>query len=97
MCSSDLSRSGSGTVIVPNLQGRTIKEAGYILEMVGLRPVPEGSGVAIRQSYNPGAAVKRDTPVRVVFEPPGGSLETAPPAVVVEPQTPEIINSPDIH
>ncbi|KJS11563.1 MAG: stage V sporulation protein D [Peptococcaceae bacterium BRH_c8a] len=91
------SRSGGGTVIVPNLQGRTIKEAGYILEEIGLRPVPEGSGVAIRQSYNAGAAVKRGAPVRVVFEPPGDGSEKSFLAAAGEPQTPEIINSPDIH
>jgi len=90
------SRSGSGAVTVPNLKGLTIKEAGYVLEEIGLRLVPEGSGVAVRQSYSPGASVKRGAPVRVVFEPPGNSRETAPPAAAGS-ETPEIIIDPDIH
>ncbi len=89
-------RSGSGAVTVPNLKGLTIKEAGYVLEEIGLRLVPEGSGVAVRQSYRPGASVKSDAPVRVVFEPPGNSRETTSPAAAGTREQ-EILTDPDIH
>lgn len=93
-----VSRSGGGAVTVPNLRGLTIKEAGNVLEDIGLHLVPEGSGVAVRQSFNPGASVKRGAPVRVVFEPPGGDGQNAPPAAsAAETAEPEIIMDPDVH
>ncbi|MCL2336346.1 MAG: penicillin-binding transpeptidase domain-containing protein [Firmicutes bacterium] len=75
------SGNSGGTVTVPDLKGLTIKEAGAVLEELGLRLSAEGSGVAVRQSYKPGASVKKDVPVRVIFEPPVNSRETiaAPP------------------
>lgn len=91
------SRGGGDAVKVPNLAGLTIKEAGNVLEELGLRLVPEGSGVAIRQSYPPGSSVKRDAPVRVVFEPPGGDSE--PPDVESKSGQQEALIhlDPDIH
>ncbi|MCG8401104.1 MAG: stage V sporulation protein D [Firmicutes bacterium] len=93
-----VSRSG-GTVAVtvPNMRGMTIKEAGHVLENMGLRIVPEGSGVAVRQSYSPGAAVKRGAPVKVVFQPPVRDNDTGPGAVTTRQPESHIIQGPDIH
>jgi len=58
-------------VTVPDLRGLTIKESGNLLENIGLRLLPEGSGVAVQQSVNPGTKVEHDTTIKVIFEPPG--------------------------
>ncbi len=92
------SRSGGGAITVPNLQGMTIKEAGNVLEEIGLVLLPEGSGVAIRQSFKPGASVKRGTPVKVVFEPPGRNDQRVVNGPAPNPGTgQEILLDPDLH
>lgn len=58
-------------ITVPSLQGMTIKEAGNLLEAIGLRLVPEGSGVAASQSAKPGTQVTGGTVIKVKFAPPG--------------------------
>ncbi|WP_347488337.1 stage V sporulation protein D [Desulfoscipio sp. XC116] len=58
-------------ITVPSLQGLTIKEAGNLLEEIGLRLVPEGSGLAVEQSAKPGAQVTGGTAIKVKFVPPG--------------------------
>ncbi|SFG27746.1 stage V sporulation protein D (sporulation-specific penicillin-binding protein) [Desulfotomaculum arcticum] len=57
-------------VTVPNLKGMTIKEAGNILESMGLLLLPEGSGVAFSQDVQPGTKLKAGSTVKVTFKPP---------------------------
>ena len=57
-------------VTLPDLSGRTIREAGQILGSLGLRLQVEGSGLASSQSPQPGTVVKEGTVITVVFTPP---------------------------
>ncbi len=57
-------------VKVPDLQGRTMKDAGSILEKLGLKLNPVGSGLAVAQKVAPGAAVATGTGITVEFQPP---------------------------
>lgn len=59
-----------GEVTVPDLKGLTIKEAGTILEKLGLHLSPVGTGLAVRQEVAPGSKVAKDTTITVEFEPP---------------------------
>lgn len=59
-----------GEVTVPDLRGLTIKEAGTILEKLGLHLSPAGTGLAVRQEVAPGSKVAKDTTITVEFEPP---------------------------
>jgi stage V sporulation protein D (sporulation-specific penicillin-binding protein) len=56
-------------VTVPDLSGKTIREAGEILGALGLRINTDGSGVAIKQDANPGTVVKEGTFINVEFQP----------------------------
>nr|MDA8233504.1 PASTA domain-containing protein [Clostridia bacterium] len=64
------SRNGEdgGVVTVPDLKGKTMREAAAILGMMGLRLEPEGSGVAVNQTPASGIQVKVDSLVKVKFE-----------------------------
>lgn len=57
-------------VIVPDLQGLTIKEVGEILNHLELQAVPAGSGLAVQQKPAAGTAVSKKTNVRVNFSSP---------------------------
>jgi stage V sporulation protein D (sporulation-specific penicillin-binding protein) len=57
----------SDQVIVPDLTGRTIKEASIILSELGLEMAPQGSGLAVIQEPQPGSKVDKGTSVRVKF------------------------------
>ncbi|KAF1084867.1 Stage V sporulation protein D [Sporotomaculum syntrophicum] len=67
-------------ITVPMLKGLTIKEAGNLLEEIGLRLVPEGSGLAVTQSINPGTKVTSGTSVKVKFAPPSDNEVVQPPS-----------------
>jgi stage V sporulation protein D (sporulation-specific penicillin-binding protein) len=56
-------------VTVPDLKGLTIKEAGGILEKLGLHLNPTGSGIAVGQKETPGARVPKGTIITVDFQP----------------------------
>jgi len=56
-------------VIMPAVQGLTIKKTGILLADLGLSLVPEGTGKAISQSVKPGSLISRGTSVRVRFAP----------------------------
>ncbi|MFO7152636.1 MAG: stage V sporulation protein D [Bacillota bacterium] len=56
---------------VPDLTGRTMREASEILNAVGLRIDIKGSGFAVKQNPPAGAEVEIGTVVQVFFEPPG--------------------------
>jgi stage V sporulation protein D (sporulation-specific penicillin-binding protein) len=73
-------RKSGDPVTVPDLRGLSIKEAGNLLENIGLRLAPEGSGVAIEQSVKPGQKVAEGTVIKVKFTPPGREPGEKPPA-----------------
>ncbi|KKM12277.1 stage V sporulation protein D [Clostridiales bacterium PH28_bin88] len=68
-----------GLVPVPDVTGRRIREAAAMLEAMGLRLVPEGSGQAVEQDPIPGVKVEQDTSVRVKFLEAQPSVETMGP------------------
>jgi stage V sporulation protein D (sporulation-specific penicillin-binding protein) len=61
-------KPGPGKVAVPNVLGRSIRDAGDILTGAGLVFVPSGSGVAVRQSVPANGIVSLGTEVTVYFE-----------------------------
>ena len=67
-------------ITVPSLKGLTIKETGNLLEEIGLRLVPEGSGMAVTQSIKSGTRVKSGTSVEVKFAPPSNDEVVQPSA-----------------
>ncbi len=62
-------KPGPGKVAVPNVLGRSMRDAGDILTGAGLVFVPAGSGVAVRQTVPPNSVVNPGTEVTVYFEP----------------------------
>ncbi|MDA8097371.1 MAG: stage V sporulation protein D [Clostridia bacterium] len=58
-----------GQVTIPDLTGLTIKQVGGLLENMGLRLEPVGTGIASQQKPLPGEKVDRGALVRVDFEP----------------------------
>lgn len=62
-------KPGPGKVAVPNVLGRSMRDAGDILAGAGLVFVPAGSGVAVRQTVTPNSIVNPGTEVTVYFEP----------------------------
>ncbi len=60
----------SGEVTVPDLGGLSIKEAGSILEKLGLHLNPSGSGLAAAQQVAPGTKVPSGATITVEFQPP---------------------------
>ncbi len=57
-------------VVVPNLEGRTMREVGEILNRLGLRFSPKGSGLAWAQDPAPGVLIRPGGVVEVEFRPP---------------------------
>jgi len=60
----------AGAVAVPDLRGLTIKEAGALLEKLGLHLNPAGTGLAAGQQVAPGKKVAKGTVITVEFKPP---------------------------
>lgn len=58
-----------GKVLVPDLRGKSIREAGEILSRLGLALLPVGSGRGTEQDHSPYTAVEPGTEVKVRFEP----------------------------
>jgi len=58
-------------VTVPDLSGLTMKETGELLERLGLRLEPVGTGIAARQDPPPASKVNKGMLIRVEFQPPG--------------------------
>lgn len=58
-------------VVVPDVTGKTMREAGEILGWLGLRINSTGSGVAVRQDPKPQTRVKANSVVHVEFAAPG--------------------------
>lgn len=61
-----------GRIIVPDLLGQSIRQAGETSNKAGLSFVPIGSGVAVHQSLPPFAVVEPNTEITVTFEPRDG-------------------------
>ena len=59
----------AGKFAAPDVRGKTIREAAAILQKAGLHLIPEGSGVAVRQSPAPNSPVTKGTEITVFFEP----------------------------
>ena len=57
-----------GKIAVPDVRGRTIREAALLLRQAGLSLIPEGSGVAVRQSVAPNVPATRGAEITVYFE-----------------------------
>jgi stage V sporulation protein D (sporulation-specific penicillin-binding protein) len=62
--------SDGDSVIVPNIMGKTIKEAGEMLAATDLKMQITGSGVAVKQEPAAGEKLEPGETVRVFFEPP---------------------------
>lgn len=63
-------------VSVPDLKGMTIREAGNLLESLGLKLDPGGSGLANSQSPAPGCKLSHGSTVKVQFAPPSNDNKT---------------------
>lgn len=63
-------QAGAGNVVVPNLAGKTMREAIQLLAERNLTIQAEGSGVAVRQDPAPGQVVPAGSCVRVWFDYP---------------------------
>jgi stage V sporulation protein D (sporulation-specific penicillin-binding protein) len=59
----------AGKVVVPNVTGKSIREAGDALTQLGLAIVPVGTGVAVRQSIAENTIVESGTEITIQFEP----------------------------
>ena len=59
-----------GTVLVPDLSGKTIKSASDTLNLLGLRIEISGTGIANKQNPNPGAVVEVGSYIQIEFERP---------------------------
>lgn len=59
-----------GKLLMPDLLGMTVKEAGEILSMLGLKMEPVGSGVVTMQDVPAGTLVERGAVVKVTFSSP---------------------------
>lgn len=59
----------AGKVVVPPLQGKSIREAADMLSKLGLACKPVGTGVAVRQSIAANTVVNDGTEITVWFEP----------------------------
>ena len=57
-----------GKVVVPNVLGMNMREAGQNLNKLGLPMVPAGTGIAVRQSIAGNTIVEPNTEVSVYFE-----------------------------
>lgn len=73
--SGDNGKNG-GQVSVPNLKGMTIREAGNLLESLGLKLEPSGSGLADTQNPKAGAKLPRGSTIKVDFKPPAPGQKT---------------------
>ena len=57
-----------GKIAMPDVAGRTIREAAVLLNQAGLALLPEGGGVAVRQSVAAKTAVAKGSTITVYFE-----------------------------
>lgn len=62
-----------GQTRVPDLTGKTLREAASLLAVQGLRLASEGSGLAASQDAAPGSLVPAGTTIHVTFQTPASS------------------------
>ncbi|HZK18725.1 MAG TPA: stage V sporulation protein D [Clostridia bacterium] len=67
----DLGQTEEGEVTIPKVTGLTMKEAGILLENLGLQLDPLGTGVSYSQDPPEGSKVSKGAKIRVEFRPPG--------------------------
>ncbi|MDF2501625.1 MAG: putative sensor protein [Anaerosporomusa subterranea] len=60
-----------GKVAVPDLRGKTVREAASLLTEAGLAFIPSGSGLAVSQEPLPKASANANSEVKVTFSPAG--------------------------
>lgn len=65
--------NNSNKVVVPDLQGLTIKQAASIAQDLDLFLIPQGTGLAVKQNVKPGSKVIKGTHIKVTFKPPGSN------------------------
>ncbi len=63
-----LSSENEETLIMPDLNGKTVKEVAELLKNMGLEFTPVGSGKAVKQMPSPGTMVKKGNMASVEFE-----------------------------
>jgi stage V sporulation protein D (sporulation-specific penicillin-binding protein) len=63
-------QGGSGRAIVPDLAGKSIREANQLLSSVGLKMTIQGSGIAVSQQPEAGEEVDKGSTVTVKFDAP---------------------------
>ena len=63
-------QSDPSVIIMPDLRGLSIREAGNLLDKLGLKLESEGTGLAIAQSVAPGNKVTAGTVIKMVFAAP---------------------------
>ncbi|MCD5406537.1 MAG: stage V sporulation protein D [Desulfotomaculum sp.] len=61
----------AGKVTMPDLTGSTIREAGTLLESLGLFLELSGTGLVVNQSIKPGTKIDKGSMIKVEFKPPG--------------------------
>ncbi|MDK2901926.1 Stage V sporulation protein D [Koleobacter methoxysyntrophicus] len=61
-------KTDKSPAVVPDLTGKTIREAGEILDIVGLKIQAVGNGLAIDQEPKPGTKAELNTTVKVYFQ-----------------------------
>lgn len=57
-----------GKVVVPNVKGKTIREAAELLNKAGLSLIPVGTGTAVSQQVEANSIVSNGTEITVTFE-----------------------------
>jgi len=65
--------------VVPDLAGKTMKDAALLLSQVGLRLQVEGTGIATAQDPKPGTRAPKGSVVIVRFEPPTSGSQGSQP------------------
>ncbi|BDG60762.1 penicillin-binding transpeptidase domain-containing protein [Caldinitratiruptor microaerophilus] len=75
----ELPPPGDGEVRVPDLRGRTLREAADLLAGMELYVTAEGSGTVVRQEPAAGSAVPRRARIRIWLEPPAGPARVSAP------------------
>ncbi|MCE5285351.1 MAG: transpeptidase family protein [Pelosinus sp.] len=63
-----VSSLSAGKVLVPNVIGKTLRQAGDDLGRLGLGLIPAGTGAAVSQSIAPGSIVDTGTEITVSFQ-----------------------------
>lgn len=58
-----------GKVLVPNLSGKSLRQAAENLKAIGISMIPEGTGIAFKQDIAPNTMVESGATITVYFRP----------------------------